>query len=250
MARAPVAAPRGTLSRLGGGLLDLAFPRRCVRCSAMGRFICAECAAGMMTADGQRCSVCWIGGADDRCSRCAYFPPKFRAVRSAFVYDSELVPVFEHDGAVRAAIHALKYRGLSSLAPEMAHSMTQLLADWNPAVDVIVPVPLFGMRKRLRGYNQSELLAREIGRAAGLPVDNESLMRTRQTPPQVKQVGYEARMQNMQSAFAVRGQALEGRGVLLVDDVMTTGATLDACARVLLHAGTGPVFALTYARED
>jgi ComF family protein len=216
----------------------------------MGRFICEECNAGMMAADGQRCPVCWIGGAPERCSRCEYFPPKFRATRSAFVYDSELVPIFEHDGAVRAAVHALKYRGLSALAPEMAHPMIELLADWNPAIDVIVPVPLFGMRKRLRGYNQSELLAREIGRATGLRVDTSSLTRTRQTPPQVKQVGYEARMANMQSAFAARDRALDGRSVLLVDDVMTTGATLDACARVLLHAGAGPVFALTYARED
>jgi ComF family protein len=176
--------------------------------------------------------------------------PAFKAARSTFVYDSEVLPVYEHDAAVRAAVHALKYRGVSSLGRTMAAPMADLFSAWAPPVESIVPVPLFGMRQRLRGYNQSELLAREIGRAAGISVITNVLRRTRATPPQVRQMGYDERMANMAGAFAVSGRRLEGRSVLLVDDVMTTGATLDACARVLLDAGTGPVFALTYARED
>jgi ComF family protein len=128
--------------------------------------------------------------------------------------------------------------------------MAHLLADWRPPVDVIVPVPLFGMRQRIRGYNQSELLARETAQMVGVPLEAGTLLRRRPTPPQVRQEGLDARLANMEGAFALKNRRLEGRAVLLVDDVMTTGATLDQCARVLLDGGSGPVFALTFARED
>ena len=251
MARSDVSPQRRSLAgRLGTGLLDLLFPRHCVRCGAMGEFICDLCSAGMMLANGERCPVCWSGFTGESCLRCPYVRPAFEAARSVFVYDSELVPVYEHDGAVRAAVHALKYRGLSSLAPAMAAPMAKFLTEWAPTVDVIVPVPLFGMRRRIRGYNQSELLAGEISRRTGLPVDGRALVRARSTPPQVRQIGYDGRLANMADAFAAGRRSVAGSNVLLVDDVMTTGATLGACARVLLDAGAGQVFALTYARED
>jgi ComF family protein len=250
MAGSEPASPWRSAGRLGSGLLDLLFPRHCVRCGAIGEFICEICSAGMMLAVGERCPVCWSGHTGERCLRCPYVHPPFEAARSAFVYDSELLPVYEHDGAVRAAVHALKYRGLSSLAPAMAAPMAELLADWAPHVDVIVPVPLFGMRRRIRGYNQSELLARETSRMTGIPVEPKALVRARATPPQVRQVGYDARLANMEGAFAPGPHSVAASNVLLVDDVMTTGATLGACARVLLDAGADQVFALTYARED
>ncbi len=251
MARsAPVSPGRSVAGRLGNGLLDLLFPRHCVRCGAMGEFLCELCSAGMMLASGQRCPICWSGHTGEHCLRCPHVRPPFEAARSVFVYDSEMLPVYEHDGAVRAAVHALKYRGLSSLAPAMAAPMAELLAEWRPDVDAIVPVPLFGMRRRVRGYNQSELLAREIGRRSGIPVESKAIVRRKSTPSQVRQIGYEARLANMQDAFAPGPSRIEGRSLLLVDDVMTTGATLGACARVLLNAGSGPVVALTYARED
>jgi ComF family protein len=106
------------------------------------------------------------------------------------------------------------------------------------------------MRKRVRGYNQSELLAREVSRSTGIAVESKSLVRARATPPQARQVGYHARLANIEDAFAPGTRKVQGSNVLLVDDVMTTGATLGACARVLLDAGAGQVFALTYARED
>jgi competence protein ComFC len=144
----------------------------------------------------------------------------------------------------------LKYRGVSALARTMATAMAEFRAAWSPPADVIVPVPLFGMRRRIRGYNQSELLAREIGRLSGLPVATKALVRRRATPPQVRQPDEESRRSNLDGAFGPGRRAIEGVAVLLVDDVMTTGATLDACARVLLDGGSGPVFALTFARED
>ena len=248
----PAGLPHGRSvgSRVGAAFLDLLFPRQCVRCGAMGEFICHPCSARMMLANGERCPICWSGHTSERCLRCPYVRPPFTAARSVFVYDSETVPAYEHDGAVRAAVHALKYRGVSSLAPFMALPMADMLAQWAPEVDYIVPVPLFGTRKRVRGYNQSELLAREISRQTGLPVASKTLVRRRATPPQARQTGYDARLANMEDAFAAGPGALRGGNVLLVDDVMTTGATLSACARVLLQEGADHVFALTYARED
>ena len=167
-----------------------------------------------------------------------------------FVYDKEKLAAYRHDGAVRSAVHALKYRGVSAVASVMAAPMAELLVKWSPGVAAIVPVPLFGARGRLRGYNQSELLARGVARLTGLPLEAKVLRRRRATPPQVRQPDEESRRSNLDSAFAADGRRAEGRSFLLIDDVMTTGATLDACARVLMDAGSGAVFALTFARED
>jgi len=216
----------------------------------MGAFICPPCSAGMQRAEGQRCRVCWLGGTDDRCPRCRYDRPAFRAARSVFVYDKETLAAYPHDGAVRAAVHALKYRGVSAVASLMARPMAELLVKWSPGVEAIVPVPLFGMRRRIRGYNQSEVLARDIGRLTGLPVFTNVLVRSRATPPQVRQRDEESRRSNLEGAFEAGRRRAEGRSLLIVDDVMTTGATLDACARVLMGAGSSTVFALTFSRED
>jgi ComF family protein len=204
----------------------------------------------MQRAEGDRCAVCWIGGGTGRCARCRYSRPAFKSARAVFVYDHETLSAYRHDGAVRAAVHALKYRDLSALAATMAVPMADAFGDWSPPVDVIVPVPLFGMRQRIRGYNQSELLARELGQLAGLPVERRALVRRRATPPQVQQSGLDDRLTNLSGAFGPGRRHMSGRSVLLIDDVMTTGATLHECARVLVDSGSGPVFALTFARED
>ncbi len=173
------------------------------------------------------------------CSRCRAHQPAFRAARSAFVYE----------GAARAAVHALKYDGVSALARPLAHLMLEPLRDWAPPVDALVPVPLAGRRRRTRGYNQSELLAQEIARSVGLRLERRAIVRRWAGAPQVGQADEEARRRNVSGAFA-RGPAPVQGGVLLIDDVLTTGATLDACARVLLGGGAEAVYALTFARED
>ncbi len=145
-------------------------------------------------------------------------------------------------------MHALKFQGVSALAPVMSAPMVGVLESWSPPVDAIVPVPLGGMRKRVRGYNQAELLAGELSRTTQIPMNGRLLRRKRPTPPQVHQTDALGRRRNVKDAFEVRGTA--GGAVLLVDDVTTTGATLDACARALLEAGAEAVFCLTFARED
>ena len=174
------------------------------------------------------------------CGRCRVRRPAYSGVRSVFV----------NEGAARDAIHALKFRGLSAIAPGMSGLMAKLLIEWGPPVQAIVPVPLAGRRRRLRGYDQSGLLAREIAHLTGISLARGALVRRRSTAPQARQAGGDARRRNVAGAFGPGGRRMPIGGVLLIDDVVTTGATLDACARVLIGEGGGPVFALTFARED
>ena len=229
------------LTRLWNDGLDMVFPPRCVTrtCKEFGSYICPACRPLISIAVPPRCNVCWTPVGERTCESCRNRRPAFTGARSAFVYD----------GPARDAVLALKFEGLAAIAKTMAVPMAERLLEWDPPVSAILPVPLAASRKRSRGYNQSELLAREIGRLTNLPVLASALIRRRSTPPQVRQFDWEARRGNVAGAFAPGRRRIEG-GVLLVDDVITTGATLDACARVLHSAGSGPVFALTFARED
>jgi len=221
--------------------LDLVFPRRCVGCGTFGAFLCPACLSATPRAQPPRCPGCWNryeGG--DACFRCLQERPAFEAARCPFVYA----------GAAREAVHALKYDGLSAIAATMAAAMAGALAEWRPPVTALVPVPLAGRRRRSRGYNQSELLAREIACLSGLPVNSSLLVRRTATPPQARAAGEAARRANVEGAFAARPKAEPAGALLLVDDVLTSGATLDACARALVAGGHGPVYALTFARED
>jgi len=229
---------RSLASRIWSHAVDAVFPPRCVSCRAFGRFVCGDCSARIVRAEHPRCGVCWQPSADRRCQHCQHEQPAFTAVRSVYAYG----------GPARDLIHALKYSGVSAVAPLMGEEMAGLLLHWGPGVSAVVPVPMAGSRRRRRGYNQSELLAREIGRFAGMPVARRALVR-RAGPSQVEQPDEAARRANMSDAFAA-GREPVGDCVLLVDDTMTTGATLDACARVLRSAGADRIYGLTFARES
>jgi len=229
------------LTRLAHAFLDAVFPPRCVGCGRHGAFLCAGCREAMPRALPPRCLLCWQPeGRGETCGRCARARPAFAGARSLYLFQ----------GPVREAVHALKYNHLSALARPMGELMAAYLRTEELPVDLVVPVPLFGQRKRLRGYNQSALLARELARLDGLPLAERGLSRRRDTPPQARSVDAEARRRNVAGAFAADGRRVEGRRVLLIDDVMTTGATLDACAQALRQGGAASVWALTFARED
>ncbi len=168
--------------------------------------------------------------------QCALIDPCLDSVRSALPYQ----------GWVAAAIQAFKYRDETARAQSLAVRLAPWLATW-PDVDALIAVPLHPRRRRDRGYNQAELLARELSRVSGVPV-LAPLIRTRHTSPQVG-TDAERRRQNVSGAFALRpGQELcSGGRFVLVDDVRTTGATLGACAAALRLAGPFTVSALTIA---
>jgi ComF family protein len=172
----------------------------------------------------------------DRCGLCRLRTHAFDQARGFGVYE----------GSLRRLIHLLKYDRMRPLARPLAACMARRLAELGPA-DVIVPVPLFFLRKWRRGFNQADELAKALSKESGIPWSRRILRRVRATPPQVG-LSHRQRRLNLAGAFKVRREEVRGRNVLLVDDVMTTGATLDACARVLKAAGAARVAGLTAAR--
>ena len=227
--------------RLGRAALDLVFPPRCVGCGEGGSFLCDGCVAALPVAAGSRCPRCWQPGADaSLCVDCQAAPPSFDGLRAAFVYER----------TARDLVHALKYRGMTALAPPMGSLLTEAARRHEMVADLVVPVPLSRLRRRLRGYNQAEALARPLAMELQIPLRPQALARRRDTPPQARSSDAEARRRNVTDAFVCRDRGVEGQRVLLVDDVTTTGATLAACAEALTTAGAESIWAITFARED
>ena len=229
------------LARLGRVAVDLVFPPRCALCGCGGPFLCVDCSSSLPRALPPRCPRCWrpvVAG--EPCLDCSARASPLDSVRSAFLYQ----------GSARKLVHALKYDGQTALAQPMTALMEAELREQGTGIDLVVPVPLFAWRRRSRGYNQSALLAREIGRLLAVPVAENALRRLRNTPPQVRIPSAGERRSNVRGAFACRDILVADRSVLLVDDVTTTGATIEACAVPLKAAGASRVRALTFARED
>jgi ComF family protein len=183
-------------------------------------------------------------GGDHLCGRCREQPPAFFMARAALVYDQSLVDV----------IHCFKYKGKLQLAAPLGLLLRQAFVRyWADArVEAMLPVPLHGSRLRVRGFNQSELLVREWKNGlAGAPVPPMvagALRRVRATASQAG-LGRREREANIRGAFAVRrAETIAGRHLLLVDDVVTTGATAAEAARVLLESGAARVDVLALAR--
>jgi ComF family protein len=157
--------------------------------------------------------------------------------------------VGDHGGPLRAAILALKFHRrvvvASALVELLAARLATRQSEW--AIDLVVPVPSHRRRRRERGVNQTLLLARGVARQCALPLDADALRRTRYTVPQTQLRPVE-RLENLADAFAAAPDRVRSRRVLLVDDVVTTGATLSACAEALRAAGAAAVYALTLSR--
>lgn len=152
-------------------------------------------------------------------------------------------------GASRDAVHALKYKGMFSVAQPVAALMARHYPNWSSPNELVVPIPLHPERVRERGYNQSALLARHLCGHIDLPCDEEALWRTRHTRPQVG-LDRTERRQNVLGAFAADRVRVAGKLVLLVDDVCTSGATLEAAGAALLEAGASAVCGFCFARPS
>ncbi len=239
--RLRVGSSGSVVGKLGRLALDLLFPPRCSNCGAAGELLCDACALSLERALPPRCLRCWRPWRDaGPCVSCQIDPPPFDGLYAAFVYA----------GTARTLVHALKYRGMTALASPMAARLADGVRERGLAADVVVPVPLSGLRRRTRGYNQAEALAREVGRGFSLPMIARALARRRHSPPQARSADIEERRRNVLGAFAPRDARVAGQRVLLLDDVTTTGATLAACAGALKEAGARSVWAVAFARED
>ncbi len=228
------------LTKLKGIALDLLFPRWCVGCGSEGDFICPTCLKSLPRINPPLCPRCGRPQLNAViCPVCVGWQADIDGIRAPFKFD----------GAVRRAIHELKYKNVRAIAALLGHWLGDYLADYPLPAEVLVPVPLHHKRLRERGYNQSRLLARELAKLSGLPLVDGCLVRERYTTPQARTSNVDERRNNVADAFACRDRRLEGRAVLLIDDVATSGATLDACARVLKEAGAGSVWGLVLAKE-
>jgi len=150
---------------------------------------------------------------------------------------------------MRQAIHEIKYRNLRALAAPLAKLLHEYLVTNPVPGDVLVPVPLHRKRMRERGYNQSGLLAHELGKLISLAVLDDCLIRQQHSSPQARTASVGERQSNVTGAFTCRDGRLRGKKVLLIDDVSTSGATLNACAGVLKSAGATSVWGLVMAEE-
>jgi ComF family protein len=205
--------------------------------------VCPRCWARLLFLPHPRCDRCGHPRAAGSCAWCALLPPFVRACRSVC-----WVP----EGAGGSIVHALKYGGWQKVADPMAARMAR--TDWPADVlaerSALIPVPLARDRQRDRGYNQSELLAREIGRVWRTPVWTDILVRRRGTKTQTRLTPAE-RLANVTGAFALVPESqpqLAGAHLVLVDDVVTTASTLNACARVLYDHGARIISYVTFGR--
>ena len=157
--------------------------------------------------------------------------------------------VWPYEGQIRAMVRNYKYSGLRAAAPILAAEMAAVLQEWDPPVGMIVHIPSHHTRLRERGFDQAELLASKVGSSTGIPFV-PALSRTRETPTQARASSQQQRRENVRRAFAVKERAsVSGMDVLLIDDVMTTGATMSDGARAIREAGGGRVYGLTLAHE-
>jgi competence protein ComFC len=218
--------------------IDQVYPPFCAGCGAKGARWCSHCQQSVRLVMPPVCECC--GREQDTpglCSWCQYSKPHFASIRSWGYFQ----------GPLREAIHALKYRRDLGLGEVLSGPLNQMLAESTWPLDLIVPVPLGVARLKERGYNQSGLIARPLAWETGLRYSPRALARVRETRSQVG-LSLDQRKENVRGAFQASSNLVAGKTVLLVDDVMTTGSTLEACAVALLQAGAMKVYGLTLAR--
>ncbi|MCW2283731.1 ComF family protein [Rhodoblastus acidophilus] len=244
-----LASGLGAIRRVGVLALDLLYPPACLACrraiAAQGG-LCPDCWRAMRFIEKPFCarlgtpfgSEIFAGAVSPEAQA---DPPVFNRLRA--------VACFE-EGPTRTLVHRLKYGDRHELAAPIGRWMARAGEELLDDADLLIPVPLHRQRLAHRRFNQSVALAREIAKSSGVPLDTGLLARVKATPPQVG-LNRKLRAANMQGAFAVaprRKAALAGKRLVLVDDVATSGATLNAAARVLLRAGADRVDALVFAR--
>jgi ComF family protein len=232
-------SPQLSLRQVKTAFLDLLLPLRCLGCGREGDLICPSCRQSLPRMRLPLCQRCGATVSEGNlCRNCINHPLTIDGIRSVFLFQ----------GTVRQAILQLKYKHLKALAAPLSQLLLEYLDSHPVKGEAIISVPLYPRRLRERGYNQAYLLAQGLGKLVGLPVEDDALVRVKDSAPQARARSAIERRRNVQDAFACH-QPLEGRQILLIDDVCTTGATLDACAIALKAAGAGSVWGLTVARE-
>lgn len=245
--RAALGAVGGACAQTARLVLDIALPTLCVSCRepVAGEGVCAQCWAKLSFIAPPYCPRLGIPfvydpGPELLSMEAIASPPAYSRARAAVRYDD----------VARTLVHALKYQDRTDLAPAMGRWMARAGKELLQSADLLVPVPLHWQRGWSRRYNQSGALAKAISRQSGVRMDSGALRRVRATEQQIG-LSRAQRASNVQGAFKVadeRKADIQGRHVILIDDVLTSGATVTACARALLRAKAAQVDVLVFAR--
>lgn len=222
-------------------ILDLLFPIECIGCGKDDVWLCGECLGGIKLLAEQYCPVCKTRLTNGSvCEKCL----------SQSFLDGAIVSVFYDNELIDKAIHYLKYKGIKGLAKPLGMLLAKALnrADFWQTDWILVSVPLHKKRERFRGFNQAELITDEVAKILKLEVYENNLYRSKHTHSQMK-LKREERLNNVVGAFGVKdSEFFRGKKVILIDDVMTSGATLQECAKELKSAGAALVWAAVVAR--
>ena len=230
--------PAYTLYHLSWCAVDWLYPPNCGGCGALGERWCSACQAQTQIIRGNVCPSCGYPQANTEvCHSCRTAAPPYHALRSWGLFK----------GPLREAVHRLKYRQDLGLGEILAHPLVDLVSGLDWQIDGICAVPLSHKRSQERGYNQSSLLAWPISLALKTPYLSKAIHRTRDTRSQIGLSKVE-RIQNVSGAFQAARSLVKCKRIMIVDDVTTTGSTIQACAQALLDAGAKAVYGLTLAR--
>lgn len=224
-------------------ILDLLFPKYCVGCGKEGVWICTKCTQAITTIQKPTCPDCQRLSARGKfCPRC----------RDKSFLTGLIVAAYYQEGPLREAIHTFKYEGVFDLGKDLGEILVRTINDKNlPKTTLIIPVPLYPRRQTQRGYNQAEILARQVSIAYTWPMIKNKLVRIKKADKTQVELSSTARRKNVKGIFSWRGKEdeLKGKTILLVDDVYTTGATLQECAKILRrHASVKEIWGLVLAK--
>ena len=229
------------LFRAAWKFLDIIFPPCCAGCGEWGKRYCKICFANTKTINTHICQICGepIGlETGSPCERCKTTEIYFTAVRSWALFEDPL----------KFAIHKLKYQRNIGLGEVLAEPLARLLFDFDWDIDLITAIPLDMDRKQERGFNQSVLLARPLSWVSKIPFNEKAVTRSRNTRSQVG-LSREQRKENMSGAFRSDTKIVKGKSILIIDDVITTGSTINACSKAMVESGVEQVYGMTLARS-
>lgn len=223
---------------VAGGLVNVLFPTICAACGRLGPMICDTCTEQIQILGTNVCRQCGRPSASvaKSCVFCRNDTFRLQQSRACFAFRDPLTTI----------IHKFKYDGLYGLAEPLGMCMARFWPEWDSPPDMIIPIPLHERRKRMRGFNQAALLAQHLGTVVHVPLNDVGLKRVRNTTPQVGLSPAE-RESNVRDAFSADSSELEGKHILLLDDVFTTGATMNAAAGAIIDAGAASVSAYCLA---